>query len=785
MRIEAISLSWFRAAADNAVMDTGSKSVVVYGANGSGKSTFPDAIEYLVTDGRIGHLAHEYSGSRQEKGVRNTHCPPGVPAVINVRFDTGGSIENEIAPNGTHSTKCSPEALSQTVQAWKVDQLLLRQDEVANFIHATKGEKYSVLLPLLGLEHLEQAADNLHQLQQKVTAISELTRKEVELQTLTKAVTQILPDASEESIAQALKGLAGTYLADVPTELPRLIQDLSSALDARIRSLEPEMRRHLLLTQIRDEMLAERLATLTEAEAVAKLQVDALVDRRIAVLEPTSTFLDQLETIKEDVDCPACGRRIKIAELFAHVRDELQALHDARSARDRLQSGRRGFASALKQTLAKCSEDEVARWLGLPPQTECKAAFDKLSKISLDLPDEGWPPEARKALDACVPIVISHIKAAVETTPPSTKQLVDDQRKVEAAGSWPEIRGLQFEITDIRNIISALASAEAGVRDVIGKRTSAIVREISTEVQRSWAKLHPDEPIEDVRLYIPEDSDRAIDIGLKFFGVDQPSPRLTLSEGHRNSLSLCIFLALLRLDQVYDGPIILDDIVSSLDREHRGRLVNVLLEDFGDRQVLLFTHDREWFAELRARLPTASWKFMALRPWENPAMGLQWSVSADTFDDARSLITVNPEAAGNRVRAIMDTQLAIAAEKLQIRMPFLRGDRNDSRTSVYFLERIISEGQRRLKKRDGKSWREYSEPVEAWREAHTLLVAWANRSSHTGSLTATEAKRLLEVCEIACGYFRCSICDNPIWIADQASRERLQCECGEIQWRYG
>ena len=785
MRIKAISLSWFRAAADNAVMDTGSKSVVVYGANGSGKSTFPDAIEYLVTDGRIDHLAHEYSGSRQEKGVRNTHCPAGVPAVVNVRFDTSGSIETTIAPNGTHSTKCSPEALSQTLQTWKVDQLLLRQDEVANFIHATKGEKYSVLLPLLGLEHLEQAADNLHQLQQRVAAISELTRKEVELQTLTKTVTQIFPDASEESIAQALKGLAGTYIADVPTGLPSLVKALLSALNSRIRSLEPETKRHLLLTQIHNEELAEKLAAMANAESEATSRLDALVDRRIAVLEPTSNFLDQLETSEEEVDCPACGRRIKTAEFLAHVRVELQALRGAQAARNRLQGERRRFASALRQVLAKTKEDEVARWLDLPAQAECKAAVTRLSMASLDDPDQGWSPEARKTFGNCIPVVSSRIEAALATAPPSTIQMVDDQRKVEAAASWPELHALDVGIMGIRNIIGALAAAESAVRGVIRKRTSAIVHEISAKVRQLWAKLHPEEPIEDVRLYIPEDSDRAIDIGLKFFGVDQPSPRLTLSEGHRNSLSLCIFLALLRLDKAYEGPIILDDIVSSLDREHRGRLVDVLLEDLGDRQILLFTHDREWFAELRARLPASNWKFMALRPWETPAIGLQWSASADTFADARSLISVNAEAAGNKVRAIMDTQLSIAAEKLQIWMPYLRGDRNDYRTSVDFLRRIISEGKQRLRKKDGKSWREYSEPITDLQEAHKLLVAWANRASHTGSLVATEADRLLKVCEKACSHFRCISCGDPIWIADQSSRGRLQCACGDIQWRYG
>ncbi len=784
MRIKDINLSWFRAAADNAVMDTGSKNVVAYGSNGSGKSTFPDAIEYLLTDGRIEHLAHEYSGSRQEKGVRNTHSPSDVPSHINVRFDTGDSIDIEIAPNGAHSTQYSSEPLHESVQAWKVGQLLLRQDEVANFIYATKGAKYSVLLPLLGLARLEQAADNFHQLQQRVAGISELSRKETELQVINTNVTQVFPNVAEESLIQALDELAGTYLAAVPTELPPLAQALSSALDARIQSLEPETKRHLLLTQIKDEMLREKLVSLANAEAEVVSQVDALVDRRIAVLEPTSTFLELLTTGEEDVDCPACGRRIKTGELIAHVRAELQALQDARTTRNRLQEERRQFASSLTQILARCKEEVVASWLSLQPQAECKAALDRLGMVSLDHPDQGWPSEARGAFDACVPIVSSHIGAAVEIIPPSTRQLVDDQHKVEAAGLWPEIRRLQLETTGIHNIISTLATAETAVRKVIGKRTSAIVREISTEVQRLWAKLHPDEPIENVRLFIPEESDRAIDIGLKFFGVDQPSPRLTLSEGHGNSLSLCIFLALLRLDQAYDGPIILDDIISSLDREHRGRLVDVLLNDLGDRQVLLFTHDKEWFAELRARLPAANWKFMNLRPWQNPEIGLQWSASTDTFDDARSLISVDAEAAGNKVRAIMDTQLAIAAEKLHIAMPYLRGDRNDYRTSVDFHERMISEGKQRLRKKEGKSWPIYPEPIVDWQEANNLLLAWANRASHTGSLVDTEAEQLVEVCEKAHRHFRCQSCGDPIWIADQSSRDRLQCACGEIQWRY-
>lgn len=75
MRINRLELIWFRGAAESGILDAGSKSVVVYGANASGKSTFVDGVEYITRNGRICHLQHEYSGFYQEKGVRNTSAP--------------------------------------------------------------------------------------------------------------------------------------------------------------------------------------------------------------------------------------------------------------------------------------------------------------------------------------------------------------------------------------------------------------------------------------------------------------------------------------------------------------------------------------------------------------------------------------------------------------------------------------------------------------------------------------------------------------------------------------
>ena len=53
MKIDTIELSWFRGAATKATLKTGLKSVVIYGENACGKSSFVDAIEFTITQGKI------------------------------------------------------------------------------------------------------------------------------------------------------------------------------------------------------------------------------------------------------------------------------------------------------------------------------------------------------------------------------------------------------------------------------------------------------------------------------------------------------------------------------------------------------------------------------------------------------------------------------------------------------------------------------------------------------------------------------------------------------------
>jgi len=234
-----------------------------------------------------------------------------------------------------------------------------------------------------------------------------------------------------------------------------------------------------------------------------------------------------------------------------------------------------------------------------------------------------------------------------------------------------------------------------------------------------------------------------------------------------------------------DRPLFLDDVVVSLDRNHRGMVAEVLEKEFCSRQVIILTHDRDWYTDLRAQLDGKAWEFRTLLPYETPGIGIRWSHKTSTFADARVLLKDRPDAAGNDARKIMDVELAMIAERIQIKLPYMRGEKNDKRMAYDLVTRIASDGKKCFQRRCGDAYAAHEPAVEMLNAAGKLLTSWGNRASHSPDIVRSEAVRLIDACEAALGSFQCPTCGKQVWLADAANQEWVQCQCGEIRWRYG
>ena len=783
MRIKSMQLSWFRGAADPVSLEPDCKSMVVYGANGSGKSSFVDAVEYVLSDGRIEHLAHEYSGRHQEKAVTNTHKPQGKKTELMIRFRDDSELRTEITQDGSSTTSGAGEGV---MRGWDYRRTVLRQDEVAAFIYDTKGHKYSVLLPLLGLHELEVAAENLRQLTKAVEQQSKLTETKATLKVVEGKRKAAFDQDSDNQILTKIQDLHAHYCADkaTTTDAVSRCKELTTALDTRIAESSADLPRYVALRDVAELDLERQVDAVRSASLELLDTVEPLISEKLEVLQSTGVFVNRLGS-ETEVECPACGQRIPVDRFQAHVaaeRDRLGAMLEVYEKRKAAVVSLRDTVTSLRSTLAKADVTSWRREMATGPLADNVAYLDGINTDALVVScGEG----DLAAFEGKLLPLINVAASASKNAPPDARQLVTDKQVIEAGSAVMEAAEQLRAVERADALVSFITALEQGIRQEIRLRSQVVIDEISAAIQAMWVILHPGEAIEDVRLYLPDASDKAIDIALTFYGVDQESPRLTLSEGYRNSLGLCIFLAMANRDADKDRPLFLDDVVVSLDRNHRGMIVELLEKEFGGRQVVILTHDREWYTELRHQLDGKDWVFRTLLPYETPDLGIRWSHKTTTFDDARAHLAERPDSAGNDARKIMDVECALIAERLQIRLPYLRADKNDKRMAHDLLERFVADGGKCFQKRVGEDYKVHRDAIDALRNADRLLTSWGNRASHSFDVVRPEASKLIDACEEALKFFTCASCGKSVGFADSASSESVQCQCGEIRWRYG
>lgn len=778
-RLKKVSAAWFRGFSEPTSIEFSDKSVVIYGENGAGKSSFVDVIEFIVRGGWLAHLRHEYSGRRQEKGTINTHTPKNKNGSLQIDLADGSVITGEIVSNGNCTITPDPNVLS----ILESQRVILRQDEVADFIKGTKGEKYSSLLPLLGLGNLDTSIENLKKLEKGVIEQSGIEFKKGQIRGAQEQAKEKFGggEIGKTALSDELIRLTSKYCLEQTFLKPE--EAVIGVLTSLTKKLEVQTKEQFTysdLVSISKLSFSIRASNIRTKSLKLSKSAEPFLREKLEVLDKASHFAEKIESSAE-IECPACGSHVSSEGFKNHVSKEYQRLSstlgdfkDYKNEIDLLCTDLQSFKTLLKKDTVKTWKDQQeSRAISYIESIE-------LSKIRDSLVDQDL-----SEIEKHTKVLTISAAETSKVAPPEIRELLDDKAVAEIILAFLDARKLNEFIVKIEQLLAFLRELQTTLRARIKAQSSAAISAISDDIAHMWETLHPEESIEGVQLSLPTDQDKAIEIGLKFYGVEQMSPRLTLSEGHRNSLGLCIFLAMAKNVGNENIPIVLDDVVVSFDRNHRGRIATLLQQELANRQILLFTHDREWFIELKQLLDAGAWEFKALMPWRDPITGIRWSAKDTNFDDAKHYIDSDPSAAGNEARKIMDTHLPLLSERMQLKMPYLFREKNDHRTAHDFLERILSDGKKCLEIKSGVDYIIFQDGLDKLSAADKEIISRGNRSSHSHSLTPVEAKDLIEKCEVALEVFVCQNCKKYLTKTNDAGSELVQCQCGQLRWRYG
>jgi hypothetical protein len=174
------------------------------------------------------------------------------------------------------------------------------------------------------------------------------------------------------------------------------------------------------------------------------------------------------------------------------------------------------------------------------------------------------------------------------------------------------LRGVQERVRleeERGRIAAALLRAQRAFR-LADATYTAFLRARNAEIQRIFDALrhdlvafydylHPGEGHSALSIAMDPRKRGSSDLRMGFYAREDEDPRAFASEGHLDSLGLCIFLAFARRFNSDWPLLILDDVVSSVDAAHKRRVADLLFREFGERQLIITTHDSRWFTDLR------------------------------------------------------------------------------------------------------------------------------------------------------------------------------------------
>jgi recombinational DNA repair ATPase RecF len=632
--VSSITVEAFRGVGDAVTLSLppGPGLIVVVGRNGSGKSSFAEGLELLLT-GR--NFRWEKRAKVWQEGWRNLHKQGQVSLKANLLVEGKGPLvasrfwtANDItASEATVVQKGQPSRSLDSV-GWK-DSLsafrpFLSYNELGSLLEEGPSKLYDALSGVMGLEELVDV--------QNVLADARKTRQKVvddakrEALAIIDLIRKLYAEASDDRLSKAAAAL--TWPSWNLKALEALATGNSNDKDSELAIL----RQIQSLTRPDLKAISEAVATLRKAERACGIFVGTNAERsreRAQLLQDALGFHDR----HKETDCPVCGNantlssswRSRTTAQIAKLREEAKACDAAQSASQAAIHAAKRHVSAPPPCLAQAVELGLA---SLPKARRQWATWAEARDIdtATGLADhfEKHVHEFSKAVDALIEEAAEEIKRREDVWRPVALRIAQ----------W-----LQNARTALRanGRIAELKSAEAWWKDASAAIRDERFSPVAERARAIWQQLRLQSNVDLGSIELEGNAQRRR-VALRVSVDGTPAEALgVMSQGELHALALSLFLPRATLAESPFRFVWIDDPVQSMDPARVEGLARVLADTARTRQVVVFTHD-DRLPEAVRRLGIAATGFsvtrrahsvVEVRPMSDPV--------SSHLDDARAL----------------------------------------------------------------------------------------------------------------------------------------------------
>ncbi|WP_428305459.1 AAA family ATPase [Lacipirellula sp.] len=793
-KLKKINLVGFRGVKTDMSLDltANTKSVAIFGDNGTGKSSITDAIEWFFSN-KVDHLWREDCKSHS---LRNVHLAAGDKSSVAIEFRNG-------PPAGTRTltdklaaklTPASEELKNYLIDAGN-ERLILRHQELTQFVSMSKGDKRRFVAEIMGYDAVIAFRDvilatlgGIRNTLEYTSAKGRIENHRAELLSLAGEIV-----TTDQAYYGRLRTLLEELDVKLEEETSEAVLKAEATLNARIKQ-EEKAKRKLLL-----QGLSKKLASLIE-------ELEALNLRRDDFTPKYETLIESVEQLKEiklgdflrkgkeiiaedesSEECPFCLTKVDLAKVGESVDARIRQLEKTQAKQQAAKDAMTLFVQALKDVERVCGELNTLGPKGVCSDTFVKELVDfakALKEHTTAVPmsftsyesivESAALTKAEKAVRAALVAEKKTVDEAEEKEKLTHEEtaIVELLKKIDGIRS--HYKGHQDDSAIISSVETQITSLETTLEEFLKVQSEAMQNALdvmSSDIGKFYSAMHPSENTEGVHLSIV--GDEGVEFHYTFHGEKVHPPMKYLSESHLNSLGIALFLASVKLFNKTSKFFVLDDIVSSFDIGHRRRLLRLLQDEFSDWQIILLTHEYLWFEIIRREMAPHGWLLKEVT-WDAP----NGSMLDETHATFRELVEKKRKLPGvdieNDLRKLLENVLKELCQQLGVKVAYRPNEVNDKRMPGELLPELKSTLDKR------KCTQLKSHAIFPKLEGSAFI---ANFGSHDNleKLSSEDLDLVLADIDELHGLFRCNGCNTTA--SEQRyvpATKKISCKCGTL-----
>jgi len=693
-----------------------SQSILIFGENGSGKSSITDAFEWFYND-KVEHLSSEEIGRGGIEALRNIFLQPDQEAYAGLKFSE--SKYNSIKKLFYNKSKLSTEIDNSTkefedyINSSTSENLILRYGDLLKFILASKGDKLRGISQIIGYEEVQKIKEIFKRAVNDVKR--EIKLKNFEGQTSNRQ-TQMLTQ-TEQMIVDDRGYFDAIKRLVEPLNLSAEIMSHEN-IESVLKTIEQPENRELLALYLSFETTLSKLDNfiilvektkksynkfiekyqkiIEDSEKLKKINLEKLISEGINVLE---------RSLFNENKCPLCLQVKNRDELISELRQRIDELKHIKNEKEETEKDRQLTKRLIQDIINELASILKEKCINIQENIVIKEEIQKVLKDVLAESEEiekyDYSKEIQiKSIDKF--LLYDEIKLA------EIKRIIDEQIKQKTAEKKEDVRfsiskkialtrQAYFDYLILRKeseiLQQQIESLGIIYNHFIKKQKEALglfLKTISKDTNDFYIYMNNNEAIDEIQL-IPmgeEDELIGLTIQFKFHEKTVTPPNKYLSESHLNCLGICLFLSSIKAFNKLNKFFILDDEASSFDIPHRIRFAQLLLDKFEDYQIFLFTHDQDWFEYLSNFIKGKNWITKRIF-WDNengtemeePLLDLKSRIK-NKFSNS------DPTDLGNMIRRYLEGLLKDISYNLGVKVEFRYNDLNENRMSNELLSEL-------------------------------------------------------------------------------------------------